>query len=112
SELEPGSIRVARRLGQPSRRSSDAGAHCDRVRCTSSSGLDLGRVRRSLSLGMTTAWLAVVVALCALLSTRSAHACGATCDVPEYWDLQFSSEGDVSIVTNFGLILQREGDWL
>lgn len=48
----------------------------------------------------------------ALLPTRSARACGAICDVPEYWDLQFSQAGDLSIVTNFGLILQQEGDWL
>ncbi len=52
-------------------------------------------------------WLGIT----ALLVPDDALACGATCDVPEFWDLQMDADGKLGIVSNFGLIRQTEGDW-
>ncbi len=53
----------------------------------------------------------LVVLAALLLLPGEARACGATCSIPEFWDVQVDSEGQLAIVSNFGLIRQTDRDW-
>jgi hypothetical protein len=39
--------------------------------------------------------------------TRAVLACGATCDVPEFWALHVDEDDQLTVVSNFGLLQQR-----
>ncbi len=54
---------------------------------------------------------ALVLLAASWLLPDEARACGATCSIPEFWDVQLDPEGQLAIVSNFGLIRQTDRDW-
>lgn len=60
--------------------------------------------RRSLGIGLLAggAWA---------LTPETALACGAICDVPEFWDVSFDAASEPVVVSNFGLIRRSAAAW-